>query len=49
MYYKSEEQVIYVKITFLFYVLSGCYVSTWRDLLKLNLFKKGLYFLCGLS
>ena len=26
----------------MFYVLSGCYASTWRDLLKLNLFASGL-------
>ena len=25
-----------------FYVLSGCHASTWRDLLKLNLFTSGL-------
>ncbi|CBI23787.3 unnamed protein product, partial [Vitis vinifera] len=40
--------VIYVKITFLFYVLSGCHASTWRDLLNLNLFKKGPLFFGGL-
>ncbi|CBI23788.3 unnamed protein product, partial [Vitis vinifera] len=48
MYYKSEERVIYVKITLLFYVLSGCHASTWRDLLNLNLFKKGPLFFCVL-
>ena len=33
---------IYVKITFLFYVLSGCHQSTWRYLVKLNIFASGL-------
>ena len=34
---------IYVKIKFfVFYVLSGCPASMWRDLLKLNLFASSL-------